>query len=265
VWSWVFIIIGMIYLLIKDELLRFATSSKENLGTIVNEIQKLSVPTIVTQIIGPLTIMYLTWLIARQSELAVAAYGVAGRIETLLMIGVLAISSAITPFIAQNQGAHKKSRIYQAIVYGGKSSTYLGIVLCLLLYISIRPIASLFSENDEVISYTSNYFYFVSLSYVFYGLYIMGTAVFNGLKLTKVSLKLSAVKSFSFTIPLTLIGSYWGVKGIFIGVALSNLLAGIYTSIQIRKLEQIEFNAVTNRTIIQDYMDDIKWLFGKKN
>ncbi|MEM6736704.1 MAG: MATE family efflux transporter [Bacteroidota bacterium] len=211
-----------------------------------------------------LSLMYLTWLLARQSELAVAAYGVAGRIETLLMIGVLATSTAVTPFIAQNKGAEKTSRIEQAIVFGGKSSTYLGVLLCLLLYLFIQPIASIFSDKDAVISYTANYFYIVSLSFVFYGLYIKAAAIFNGLKLTTNSLKISAVRSFAFTIPLTLIGSYWGVKGIFIGVALSNVFAGFFASYQIRNLERKEFENFSKKNIIRDYLDDFKWSVGKR-
>lgn len=261
--SWVFIIIGMFYLLMKDCLLQLTTSTQQSLSSIVFEIQKLSLPTIVTQVIGPLTMMYLTWLLARQSGLAVAAYGVAGRIETLLMIGVLAISSAITPFVAQNKGAVKTSRIEQAIVFGGKSSTYLGLLLCLLLYLFIQPIASIFSANKEVITYTTDYFYIVSLSYVLYGLYIMATAIFNGLKLTANSLKINAVRSFAFTIPLTLIGSFWGVKGIFTGVALSNILAGFYASYHIRNLERKEFKDLAKKNILQDYMGDFKWLISK--
>ena len=264
VMSWIFIVIGMFYLLMKDRLLQLTSSTKQSMSSIIFEIQKLSLPTIVTQVISPLTLMYLTWLLARQSELAVAAYGVAGRIETLLMIGVLATSTAITPFIAQNKGAEKISRIEQAIVFGGKSSTYLGVLLCLLLYLFIQPIASIFSDNRDVISYTANYFYIVSLSYVFYGLYIMATAIFNGLKLTTNSLKISAIRSFAFTLPLTLIGSYWGVKGIFIGVALSNVLAGFLASFHIRKLEQKEFKELAKKNILKDYMDDLKWLIGKR-
>lgn len=262
--SWIFIVIGMVHLLIKDRLLQLKSSASQSLKSLALEIQRLSLPTIVTQLIGPLTIMYLTWLLARQSELAVAAYGVAGRIETLLMIGILAVSTAIMPFIAQNNGAKNTNRIKQAIAFGGKSSTYLGILLCLLLYLFIQPIAGIFSDNSEVISHTSNYFYMVSLSYIFYGLYIMATAIFNGLKLTKQSLKLSLVKSLAFTIPMTLAGSFWGIEGIFIGVTLSNVLAGFYASRKIRSLEKKEFKGLPKEGILQDYLNDFKWLFGKR-
>ena len=110
---------------------------------------------------GPLTLIYLTFLFAKQASEAVAAFGVASRIQTLLMIGVLGVSSAITPFIAQNIGAKKQSRINESIAFGGKASTYLGVLMCILLILFIKPIAKLFSEDIAVIDYTAKYFYYV--------------------------------------------------------------------------------------------------------
>ena len=222
----------------------------------------MGAPTIVTQIVGPFTLMYLTFLLARQSTLAVAAFGVAGRIETLLMIGILGVSTAMTPFIAQNSGAKKQQRIDEAIAFGGRASTYLGILVALLLFLFIKPIAGIFSDTPEVINHTSYYFYIVSLSYVYYGLYLITTSIFNGLQLPINSLKISVVKSLLFTIPLTLVGSIWGIKGIFIGLALSNVLAGIYAAYQMRR-EFIRTNSTLAEVrIIDEYKNDLKRLLG---
>ncbi len=263
--SWIFVFMGMVYLLVKDNLLRFSSTNKYSSSKIAAEIRQLSVPTIVTQIIGPLTLMYLTFLLAQQTPLAVAAYGVAGRIETLLMIGILAVSTATTPFIAQNQGAQQGSRIEEAIVFGGKSATYIGILICIALYLGIRPLAGIFSDNGEVVGYTADYFYIVSLSYVFYSLFIISTAIFNGLKMTAKSLRLSIVKSFVFTIPLTLIGSFWGVVGIFIGVAVANVLAGFYAAFHTRRLERELFPELAKVNIWQDYLSDLRRVLGRRS
>ena len=135
--SWGFIFCGMFVLLLKDKLLKWKIELTQK--GIEREILKISAPIIVTQIITPFTLMFLTWLLAKQSPMAVAAYGVAGRIETLLMIGILGVSTSLTPFIAQNLGAKMKVRIDAAIQFGGKASTYLGIVVP-LYYISLLTV-----------------------------------------------------------------------------------------------------------------------------
>lgn len=262
VFSWILVFLGMLGLLWKAGLLQLRLPVWLQWKKIVGQIFDLSVPTMVSQMIGPLTLMYLTFLLAKESAEAVAAFGVAGRIETLLMIGILGVSSALTPFIAQNVGARRRERVEQAIVFGGKASTYLGIAVALILFVSIRPLAALFSENPTIIRQTSQYFYIVSLSYCLYGLYLVTAAIFNGLALTMEALRISFVKSLFFTIPLTWIASYWGVIGIFAGVSFSNLLAGVYAAWRMRKeLDRVE-SKLLHETVLHTYWKDIKSLLN---
>ena len=262
--SWIFVIVGMLFLLVQDQLLSFSLKAKTSTKLIVTEIFKLGAPTILTQVISPLTLMFLTFLLAKQSFTAVAAFGVAGRIEILLMIGILGVSTSITPFIAQNSGAKQQDRIDEAIVFGGRASTFLGLLVALLLLFFTKPIAHIFSDNEKVIGYTVTYFRIVSISYVFYGLFLVTTSIFSGLQLPINSLKISAIKLLIFTIPLTLIGSIWGISGIFIGFALSNILAGIYAAHQIQKELKRTNSALAQITILQAYKNDILRIFGKK-
>ena len=261
--SWVFVIVGMAVLLIKSRLIRFGEKAKNSTFDIIKEIFKLGLPTIITQIIGPATLIYLTFLIAQQSALAVAAFGVVGKIEMLLMIGILAVSTAITPFIAQNYGAKQQGRIDEAIAFGGRASTYLGLLVSILLILFITPIAALFSSDELVMSHTSSYFYLVSPSYVFYGLFLVTSSIFNGLELPVNSLKINMVKSLFITVPLPLAGSFWGVNGIFIGISLGNILAGIYSAMQMRKEFKHSRSPLASVNVWQEYKNDFKRMTGK--
>lgn len=262
--SWVFVIIGMLVLVLKDRLLSGNIRKMlTNSASIIMDIFRLGSPIVITQIAGPLTLMYITFLLAGQSAMAVAAFGIAGRLETLLLIGVLGVSTALTPFIAQNLGAKQHTRIDEAIAFGGKASTYSGLLLCLLLYLFIKPIAHIFSNDSQVIQYTSKYFYIVSLSYVLYGLFVITSSIFNGLQLPVNSLKIMLIRSFVFAIPLTLIGSRFGVEGIFIGLSVSNMLAGIYAAYQMRREFHRANSPLAQVNVLQEYKKDIQRVFGK--
>ncbi|PCI33228.1 MAG: hypothetical protein COB60_08040 [Flavobacteriaceae bacterium] len=261
--SWGFVFIVMIGLLLKDKLIDFTQKASHSVVTIVQEIFKLAAPTILTQIIGPLTITFLTFLLAKESALAVAAFGVVSRMETLIMVGVLAVSTSITPFVAQNAGAKANKRIDEAIVFGGKTSLYLGLLMALLLFVFVKPMAAIFSDNEEVIAYICNYFYIVSFTYLFYALYVITTSIFNGLKKTMISLKITVIKSIVFAIPLTLIGSLWSVNGIFYGLAIANILAGIYALIAMRKEIKGQRTELHKISALEAYKNDIKWLFQR--
>jgi putative MATE family efflux protein len=263
--SWVFVILGMFYFLIKDKLLKIKTAEiVESFISTIKEIGRLGLPTIITQIIGPLTLIYLTFLFAKQESTAVAAFGVASRIQMLLMIGILGVSTAITPFIAQNLGAKKHSRIDESIAFGGRASTYLGLLVCLLLFLFIKPIAAIFSEDSSVVNYTAQYFYIVSISYAFYGLFIITSSIFNGLQLPLNSMKIMLVKSIAFTIPLTLIGSYFGIIGIYVGISLGNILAGLLAAYEMRKYFKKVNSELAKVTLWKEYASDLKRLFSRK-
>jgi len=261
--SWVAIFIGMVILLLKDDLLTFSSNSSTPISTIYISIFKLSSPTILTQIIGPVTITFITFFLAKQSSMAVAAFGVVSRMEMLLLIGVLGVSSSITPFIAQNTGAKLHSRVDEAIIFGGKASTYIGLFLAIFLFIFVKPMAALFSDNNDIINHIVNYFYIISLSYIFYAFYIITTSIFNGLKRTTISLKITAVKSIIFILPLVSIGSIWGVSGIFIGIALANILIGLYATKIMRKEIKINHPSLSNPNVLEDYKQDAQWVLGR--
>ncbi len=262
--SWVFVLLGMTTLLLRDKLISFSDRATASVISIIGDIFKLASPTILTQIIGPVTITYITYLLAQQSSMAVAAFGVASRMEMLLLLGILSVSTALTPFVAQNSGAKATKRIDEAIIFGGKASTYLGLFIAIILFIFVKPMAAIFSDNLEVIDYTSNYFYIVSLSYMFYAIYLITTSILNGLQKTLISLKITVIKSVVFAGPLALIGSIWGVNGIFFGLALANILAGIYATIPMRKEIRKHHPALQKASAIKDYKNDIKWLLNQK-
>ncbi len=259
--SWVFVMVAMTVFLVKGRIIRVTSGLIAGLGARVKELLRLSLPTVITQMIGPFTLMYLTLLLARESQLAVAAFGVASRIETLLLIGILGVSTAITPFIAQNAGAGKQLRIDEAIAFGGKASTYLGLAMAVLLSLTIRPIAGWFTVDTTVVANTVFYFYVVSLSYMLYGLYLITTSVYNGLQLPMNSLKITLVKTFALTMPLTWVGSFWGVEGIFLGLAVSNVGSGFYASQQMRKTFRAMDSPLAEVNVWAQYLQDFRRAF----
>lgn len=261
--SWVFVLIGMTILWIKNGLFKGAIPNWVQMLTNSKEMFQVSLPTISTQMVGPLTITFITYLLAQQSQESVAAYGVASRIEMLLLIGVLAVSTALTPFIAQNAGAQLKTRIDEAIVYAGKSSVYLGVLVAVILYLFVEQLAEIFSESSQVVSNTAMYFYAVSLSYIFYALYVMTTSIFNGLQQTSISLKITLMRSVVFMIPLGIVGAQFGVNGVFIGIAGANVLAGVWAGCKMRRAIKEMKSSLVEVNIPNDYLADVTGWYNR--
>ncbi len=259
--SWVFVAVSFFVFLVRRKLLtlRVQRPLRE-----LRDIVRLSTPAITTQILLPLTAMLITYLAAQSGPEVVAAFGVAQRVETLALVGISSVTVAIVPFVAQNFGAQELGRVDEAIAFAGKTSMYWGGGLFLLLVICAQPIAAFFSEDPTIIAYTTLYFYIVALSCAPYGIVMVTSSIFNGVQVPERALKVLLVKTFAFTIPLALLGSFFGATGIFASIALSNIFGAIYAARIMQKSLREASSKLADRSPLQGYLTDWRTLLGAK-
>jgi putative MATE family efflux protein len=257
--SFAFIFVGTMTILWRHGLIGFTLG--ENSLTGLRSILKFSVPTISMQILVPATGMLTTFLLAGYGSEAVAAFGVAGRIEALAMIGIFAVSMSVTPFIAQNIGAGAHDRVDQAIIFAGKSSIYIGIVLFVVLALMGPSIARVFSDDPDVIRFVSLYFKIVALSYGFQGIVSVTAAIFNGLQMPRIALKLMAIRTFGIVFPLLVLGAQFGLWWILIALTVGNIIAAIYAGKLMRAYERKASRPIADALPLAELIKDIRRLF----
>lgn len=257
--SFAFIFLGVMMILRRHGLVAMGPISGAFAG--LKDILKFSVPTISMQILVPATGMLVTYLLAGYGSDAVAAFGVASRIEALAMIGIFAVSMSITPFIAQNFGADEHNRIDLAIIFAGKSSIYMGILLFGVLALLGPYIARIFSEDPDVIRFVSLYFKIVAVSYGFQGIVSVTAAIFNGLQLPGTALKLMAIRTFAIVFPLLLIGAQLGLWWILVALAFGNMLSALYAGRLMRASERKWNRPIANANPLADIYNDIRRSF----
>ena len=90
------------------------------------QILHIGIPAAGTNMMEPLSMAVITRMISGYGKEAVAAFGVGGRLEALSLIGIWALSMAMTPFVGQNFGAGNSDRIRGALRFGLKILTGVG-------------------------------------------------------------------------------------------------------------------------------------------
>ena len=179
------------------------------------------------------------------------------------MIGIFAISAAVTPFVAQNFGAAAHDRIDRAVVFAGKVNMYMGAALWIVLALSGPYLAQIFSDDPVVVRFVTLYFRIVALSYGFVGLINVTSAIFNGLQLPRQSLKISLVKALVFTVPVLLIAAPFGIVAVLVGLSFGNIAAGIYAGRLMRASERKYNRPIADDSIFGEALKDIRRLFGR--
>ena len=84
-------------------------------------LMRVGIPVMATNVLGPIATAMLTTIVALYGSGAVAAYGIGARMEGLVLIPVLALSSGLSPFIGQNWG-HTSRRAWPRALSSPSSS-----------------------------------------------------------------------------------------------------------------------------------------------
>ena len=188
----------------------------------------IGIPAMATNLIGPVTAAYITFLIADYGEAAVAGFGVAIRIEAVAAMLMFALSGSIGPFVGQNWGAHLVDRVRSGVQVSYLFCLSWGLVVAAPLFLFGDYIASWIDGSAPVITVAATYLALVPLSYGLWGVLMMASASFNALGKPLPSTALSFGRMIIVYIPLaTFLNSLYGYVGIFIATSLSNIIFGI--------------------------------------
>jgi MATE family, multidrug efflux pump len=222
------IFFGTLYLMrYKLDLVSFNWPGLAALRSSWRAVLHVGIPAAGTNIIVPLGATLVTALLARFGPEAVAGFGVASRIESLLLVIFYALSAIIGPFVGQNFSAGREDRILRALrlcaLFCLASSVVYGVTLALLSPI----IPTFFTDSADVAKVTAMFLLIVPVSYGTYGMVMIMNASFNGLGHPMPAVWISAMRILLLYVPLALAGAaLFGIAGVFAAYAAANILAG---------------------------------------
>ena len=229
--------IGFYYLGVRERLLLWAIPKWAILRENFSALLEIAIPAVLANAIVPITAALVTTLVARFGNDAVAGFGVGSRIEGMSIIIIYALSSTLPMFIGQNLGAERKDRVYEAITVSFRFTLVLQIAIYLLLLLFAHPIAALFSEEPTVHRTITTFLYIVPISYGFAGVVILINVSMNVLGEPRLALYINLIRMILFYLPLAYLGGLWfGLTGLFIGLAMGNIFAYFFANFLLKKI-----------------------------
>ena len=224
--SWMLGFCYLFYLLVfKMELVSRSLPNKATLKNSGLDMLRIGVPAAGANMMTPLAAGIMTAIAAGFGDSTVAAFGVGARIEPIATLLVLAISSSLPPLISQNYGAGRLDRIKEAYRIATRFILVWQLIIYLLLAIGAGILASIFSEDPEVVEAIKLFVWIMPLGYGLQGIIILTNSSLNALHRPLNALILSIARFFVFYLPLAYVGSvYFGLYGFFAGAVCGNLL-----------------------------------------
>ena len=223
--------IGIYQLSFKERLLLWTKPPMDKFKQNLSDLLNIAIPAILANSIVPITAAVLTALVAHFGTDAVAGFGVGMRIEGLSLIIIYALSSTLPMFIGQNLGANKLDRVYQASQIAFRFTVLFQVAIYLGLLMLANTIASLFSSEQSVQNIIVLFIWIIPISYGLSGIVILINVSMNVLGQPRRALYINLLRLFLLYMPLAYLGGQvYGLKGLFIGIAIGNCLAYLIAS-----------------------------------
>jgi putative MATE family efflux protein len=219
---------GTIYLLLyKLEMISFSMPEWPELRRSWIDILHVGLPAAGTNAIVPAGLAVITAMIARFGPEAVAGFGVASRIESLVLVIYYAMSAVIGPFVGQNLSAIKEDRIQLSLKLCAQFCIVSGLAIAALLALLSAFLPTLFSDSEEVMRVTRLFLVIAPISYGAYGIVMVVNAAFNGLGNPLPGVVISVTRIVGLYVPLAMFAmTRFGVAGIFGAYAVANIVTG---------------------------------------
>lgn len=220
----------------RDRMISFRLPSFRQVIGSWRSILYIGLPASGTRLLVPIAIGVITSLFAMHGHEAVAGFGVASRVEFIVLAVLMALSMVLAPFVGQNWGAGKRGRVIKGISSSNRFSLLWGAGAFLVLAASGSIIAPIFSSDPQVITMIIVYFMTVPLSYGLQGILLVSTTSLNVLNKPLHSAAIIIFQMVALYIPLAYLGSHlFGIPGILIGITLAHCVAGIASHIVLRR------------------------------
>lgn len=115
------------------------------------------IPSSLNMLIMSIGSVILTYFVAQYGLMAVAGYGIAYRVEQLMLLPTLGLSTAVLTIISNNYGAKKYDRVLETLKVAMKYGFILSTIGIITLTILGKTLIALFDSNEIVVDFGITY------------------------------------------------------------------------------------------------------------
>lgn len=205
--------------------------------TIIRSAAVLGLPYAAERVSVNLGLIVMTRIVASLGTAALSAHHIASTIENLCYLSAFGISLAATTLVGQAVGAQNKE---DARAYGDLAGA-LGFLLCLaicaVLFAVPRPLAGLFTTDEEVLGSTARILRIIAFCEPFSALSLVLSGALRGANDTRYPMLICLGSVWAVRIVLALLFVFvfrWGLAGVWAAMSLELFLRGVLCTLRWR-------------------------------
>lgn len=169
---------------------------------IIGEVFLIGIPSSLQTILSALSNSFMVCFMSGYATSAVAGFGVAQHLETVLMQVIMGISTGVLPLIAYSYAAGKQERMKQSVRFSGMLAFLLAIIFLAFYEVFAPFIVEVFIRNSDTVAFGAAFVRLRSVAVPFMAFTFILVAVFQGTGAAKEAFVLSLMRKGIIDIPL---------------------------------------------------------------
>ena len=195
---------------------------------VILEIYRIALPTIVMEMTESFVFALYNNVISGYGSLALAAFGIAGRILDILFMPIFGVSQGLLPIVGFSFGAKLWRRLWRVVKMASVGTSVAILVLTICIEMFAPQVVSLFTNNLELQREAVLGTRIMMSTLALMGPTILFITTFQGLSKAKEAMILSLVRQFVFFLPVVLLlPRYVGLTGVWLATPISESLAAL--------------------------------------
>lgn len=175
-------------------------------------------------------IFVITYFASWYGQAAVAAYGIATRIEQIALLPTIGLNVAVLALVGQNNGAKKLSRLKRSLNYALKYAIAVLTIGYAIVFFTSSGLMKLFNQSPQVVSIGSEYLKIAAFISWAYAILFLNVSALQAMKKPVFALYIGVFRQVVAQVGLIwLLTRFIGIHGIWYGVLLSTWLSALIT------------------------------------
>lgn len=206
----------------------------------IKDMYRIAIPAILMQSIMSFMTVFMNMILVRFSELAVSAFSIYFKLQQFVFMAVNGMNNALIPIISYNYGAKKQKRIMESIHFSLLIACVIMVVGTMIFQIFPQQLMYLFDAKEEMMSIGVPTLRIISLSFIFAGVSLVLSSVFQSVDHANKSLVVTLLRQMVLLLPLVyVLAQQFGLDALWwafpITEAIVSVLAFVYLQIVKKK------------------------------
>jgi putative MATE family efflux protein len=168
---------------------------------------------------------------------AVAAYQVGGRLDHVVLLPMISISTALVTLVAMFRGAQRIDLVRDVVGYAMRWSIMIGAVTALLFYALAPWMVRGFSTEPGIVEAGTTYLRIIAWGYPLTAVSMLAGRILQGLGIGTPVLVLTVMRLLLIAVPLSWVLVYWWhvrVEGVWASMLLGSVVTAVVAVVWLR-------------------------------